>query len=156
VRTPETDAYWAAFRDATGCAGGRYDVVAFGGGPPLADELAALVLEGRKRATAMLERDVMAGTETPAIGGYFVVVDGAGRPVCVARTMELRLGPLDSVDEAFAWDEGEGDRTREDWLRGHRAFFQALAEREGFEMHDRIGVVFERFRVVWPPEAADG
>ncbi len=60
-----------------------------------------------------------------------------------------------SVDEAFAWDEGEDDRTRASWLDEHRAFFGRLAERGGFPMHDDIETVFERFQVVWPPKIAD-
>ena len=71
------------------------------------------------------------------------------------RSIELRIGPLDSVDEAFAWDEGEDDRTRESWLDGHTRFFQRSLGRIGVEFHDRIEVVFERFRVVWPLELAD-
>jgi uncharacterized protein YhfF len=59
------------------------------------------------------------------------------------------------VDEAFAWDEGEGDRTRRSWLRFHRAFFGRYAARNGFELQDDAETVFERFEVVWPPEIAD-
>jgi uncharacterized protein YhfF len=60
------------------------------------------------------------------------------------------------VDESFAWDEGEGDRTRADWIAGHRAYFTRQAAREGFEFSDETPLVFERFVVVWPREAAGG
>ena len=65
--------------------------------------------------------------------------------------MELRLGPLASVDDAFAWDEGEGDGSREFWLTAHRAFFGRYAVEHGFELRDDAETVFERFEVVWPP-----
>ncbi|MBY0338790.1 MAG: ASCH domain-containing protein [Acetobacteraceae bacterium] len=146
-RTPEVEAFWAA----SGIAAPRYDVVAFGTTPEFADWAAAEVLAGRKRATAMLERDVMSGAETPQIGGHVVIVDGSNRPVCITRTVELRLGPLVSVDEAFCRDEGEGDLSRETWLRNHRDFFGALAARDGFALTDATGVVFERFALVWAP-----
>jgi uncharacterized protein YhfF len=156
VKTAATEAFYAAFRAASGVTDPNYDVVMFGDGPPLADALLALVLDGRKRATAMLARDVtVKGEPRPRLGGHFVVVDGAGHPRAVCRTTDVREGPLDSVDEAFAWDEGEGDRTRADWLDGHRRYFTGQAAREGFAMHDGIEVIFERFTVVWPPEAAD-
>jgi uncharacterized protein YhfF len=156
MKTRETDAFHAAFRMATGVADPAYDVVMFGDGPPLADDLLALVLDGRKRATAMLERDVtVKGEPAPRVGGHAVVVDGQRRPRAVFRTVEVRHGPLDSVDDAFAWDEGEGDRTRADWLEGHRRYFTRQAAREGFTMHDGIAVIFERFALVWPPEVAD-
>lgn len=150
-KSPEVRAFWAAFRAAGGPAHDEYDLVSFGDSPAMADELAALVLNGPKRATAGLLRDFTVGGEAmPRVGGHAVVVDGTGRPVLVWRTTEVRVGPLSSVDEMFAWDEGEGDRTRADWLDGHTRFFKRQAEREGFEFRADIETVFERFTVVWP------
>jgi uncharacterized protein YhfF len=128
----------------------------FGDSAELADELLGLVMHGPKRATAGAVADFQhAGEDLPRIGGHWIVHDGAGAPRVVLRSIELRIGPLDSVDEAFAWDEGEDDRTRESWLDGHTRFFQRSLGRIGVEFHDRIEVVFERFRVVWPLELAD-
>ncbi|MDE2143641.1 MAG: ASCH domain-containing protein [Elusimicrobia bacterium] len=84
-----------------------------------------------------------------------VVIDGRGRPRCVWRTTEVTVKPLLEADAVFAWDEGEGDRTLPDWLEGHRRCFRRQAAREGFDFHDGLETVFERFQVVWPPEAAD-
>jgi uncharacterized protein YhfF len=156
TKTPATDAFWRAYRTAAGLGHDRYDVVAFGDSPGMADELAGLVVHGPKRATAGLLRDFTIGGETlPEVGGHVVVVDGQGMPRCIWRTTEVTIKPLIEVDDAFAWDEGEGDRTRDDWLDGHRRFFARQAAREGFAFHDRIETVFERFTLVWPPEVAD-
>ena len=54
------------------------------------------------------------------------------------------------MDETFAWDEGEGDRTRDWSLAAHRRYFNRLTSREGFDFDDNILTVFERFEVVWP------
>jgi uncharacterized protein YhfF len=98
----------------------------FGDGAALADELLGLVLAGTKRATAGLVEDFAAdGEPLPRIGGHWIACDGAGVPRCVLRSTELRLGLLDSVDDAFAWDEGEGDRCRASWLRGHERYGNA-------------------------------
>jgi hypothetical protein len=51
----------------------------------------------------------------------------------------------------IAWDEGEGDRSLDWWLAAHRRYFNQQAATLGFEMHDNIETVFERFEVVWPP-----
>lgn len=156
LKTLEVREFWSAFQRATGVGRDDYDVVAFGDGPKMADELAELVLNGPKRATAGLLRDFTEGGEAmPRVGGHVVVIDGKGRPRCIWRTTEVAVKPLIEVDAAFAWDEGEGDRTLEDWLDGHRRFFTRQAAREGFEFHDGLETVFERFRVVWPPESAD-
>jgi uncharacterized protein YhfF len=51
---------------------------------------------------------------------------------------------LSEVDEAFAWDEGERDRTRDWWVAAHRRYFGRQASREGFDFDDDILTVFER------------
>ena len=71
----------------------------------------------------------------------------------LACPRHVRLGV--NVDERFAWDEGEGERTREWWLSAHRRFFGRRAAAQGFHMHDEIETMFERFAIVWPPEIAD-
>jgi uncharacterized protein YhfF len=153
-RTPKTDAYWSAFCADTGLTDDRYDVVGFGDSPAMLDELAALVLSGKKRATAGLARD-FTPESLPRKGDHVVVVNGSGEPVCIYRSTDIRVGPLSSVDDQFAWDEGEGDRTRGWWLDAHHAFFTRQAAQEGFEMRDDIETVFERFTVIWPRKVAD-
>ena len=156
TRSALTDEFWRGYRNAAGLHHDDYDVVAFGDGPEMATELAELTVAGVKRATAGLARQFGSGGERPpVVGGCVVLLDGANRPRAIWRTTEVRTGPLNSVDERFAWDEGEGERTREWWLSAHRRFFGRHAAAEGFHMHDEIEAVFERFEVVWPPEIAD-
>ncbi|WP_291570838.1 ASCH domain-containing protein [Bradyrhizobium sp.] len=156
MRSAATDAFWRDYRKAAGLHHDDYDVVAFGDGAAMATELAELTVAGIKRATAGLVRQFgPVGEPPPVAGGYVVLLDGADLPRAIWRTTELRIGPLNSVDERFARDEGEGERTRDWWLAAHRRFFGRRAAAEGFAMHDEIETVFERFEVVWPPEIAD-
>ena len=156
IRSTLTDEFWRGYRDAAGLDHDDYDVVAFGNGPEMATQLAELTVAGIKRATAGLVRQFGSGGEpTPVVGGYVVLLDGTDRPRAIWRTTEVRTGPLNSVDEKFAWDEGEGERTREWWLAAHRRFFGRRAAAQGFHMHDEIETMFERFEIVWPPEIAD-
>ncbi|GEA86662.1 ASCH domain-containing protein [Cellulomonas cellasea] len=128
----------------------------FGDSAPLADELLDLVLHGPKRATATLLADFAAeGELPPRIGSHWVACDGAGRPRVVLRSVELRVGPVHSVDDAFAWDEGEDDRTRATWLEQHLTYWRRTCAARGVELDESVEVVFERLRVVWPPEHAD-
>ena len=57
----------------------------------------------------------------PEVGGHSIVLGGDGQPICVIRTTEVRVLPFREVDEAFAWDEGEGDRSLAYWLDAHIA-----------------------------------
>jgi uncharacterized protein YhfF len=68
---------------------------------------------------------------------------------------DVTIKPRSQVDEAFAWDEGKGDRTKDWWLDPRRRYFARQASREGFELNDEIPTVFERFEVVWPLDVAD-
>lgn len=147
---------YAATEPAGLPAAPEYTVESFGDSPALADELLALVLEGRKRATAGLVADfVHHGELLPRIGGHWVVCDGAGEPRVILRTVELRIGPFSSVDERFAFDEGEDDRTLASWRDGHRRYFTRVSAARGQVWSEDDEVSFERFRVVWPPEHAD-
>ncbi|MEE8545226.1 MAG: ASCH domain-containing protein, partial [Alphaproteobacteria bacterium] len=59
-KSPSTSEYWTEFITATGNVGADYTVVAFGDTAAMADEHVALVISGKKRATASLLRDYAA------------------------------------------------------------------------------------------------
>jgi uncharacterized protein YhfF len=87
-------------------------------------QLADLVIAGIKRGTAGLACDYGAGREPiPKVGDFVMLLDGEGRPRFIWRTTEVAIKPLAQVDETFAGDEGEGDRTRDWWLNAHRRYF---------------------------------
>jgi uncharacterized protein YhfF len=156
MKSIATEAYWQSYCTSVNLTGKEYEVVAFGDSPAMADELGHLIVHGPKRATAGLYLDFEKDLESlPHVGGHVVVIDGKGNPLCIFQTAEIRIGPLSSVDEQFAWDEGEGDRTRTWWLNAHTEFFQRQAEREGFKFTPDIKTVFERFKVVWPLAAGE-
>jgi uncharacterized protein YhfF len=156
VKTGDTDAFFRAFRTDARVEAETYSVIGFGDNPAMADEHLGLVLAGIKRATASLARDYGGDRRPlPKAGDHAVLVDGRNKPRCVLRTTEAIMRPLSAVDDDFAWDEGEGTRTRADWLTAHRASFQQQAEREGLALADDEAAVFERFTVVWPRLFAD-
>jgi len=111
----------------------------FGDNPQLADELAALVLAGKKRATCWAAGE---GPKTE-VGKQWVVLNGSGVPVAVIETVELTRRRFGEVDEAFAFDEGEGDSTLASWQRAHQNYFG----RQGTFAPDML-LWCERFRLV--------
>ena len=56
------------------------------------------------------------------------------------------------MGEDFAYAEGEGDRTLEDWRKGHRIFWGKMEDKDGEVLGDGMGrrIVCERFEVVYP------
>jgi uncharacterized protein YhfF len=111
----------------------------FGDSPELADQLAELVLAGTKRATCWAAGE---GPKTH-VGKQWVVLDGSGVPVAVIETIELTQRRFDEVDAAFAFEEGEGDRTLASWRRAHRTYFS----RQGTFAPDML-LWCERFRLL--------
>ncbi len=61
---------------------------------------------------------------------------------------------MSDVDAAFAWDEGEGDRTLDDWKRGHWSYFSRECESLGRPMSEDAEVCLERFELLYPFECA--
>lgn len=109
-------AFWRRYRDSLPederPAAGEYSAWSFGDNPELANELGQLVLTGRKTATCDVRWQYEAENEPiPEVGELSVVTDGFGEPLCVIETVEVEIKPFDEVDEEFAFDEGEDDRS---------------------------------------------
>lgn len=142
---------WWEYTDASGTEADLAGAFAFGDTAPLADKLADLVVNGPKRATAGLLLDCELGDEPmPRAGDHSVILDGSGQPVCVIRTTEVQVKPLREADAAFAWDEGEGDRTLAWWRQAHDAYFTRRCAALGVAFTVDLDVVYERFDLVWP------
>jgi len=112
---------------------------AFGDGPALADELLDLVVKGVKTATCSTEDEP--NTSTP--GERWIVLDGRGEPRCVIETTEVTYRRFGEVDAAFAYEEGEGDRSLQYWRSAHRNYFH----RQDKFSEDMV-LMCERFRLV--------
>lgn len=127
-----------------------YQVWYFGNSSEMAKELAGLVISGKKTATASL---VVINEIKPEIApindGYSVVTDFEGNPLCVIQTSEIRHLPFDEVDAEFAFDEGEGDQTLEDWRDGHWQYFTQEAAELGIEFNEKSLICCERFRLLF-------
>jgi uncharacterized protein YhfF len=123
----------------------------FGDHPELTDELLGLVLAGTKTATAGLVAEfVHDGQPLPRIGSHWIACDSTGQPRAILRSTELRVGPFTSVDERFAFDEGEGERTLESWRADHSRYWSRVSAKLGFEWTEQHDVIFERFELAWP------
>lgn len=116
------------------------EAYAFGDGPELADELLALVLEGKKTATCWAAAEGLKGAE---VGRPWAAKDGAGVMRCVLETTELTQRRFNEMDAQFASDEGENDRTLPAWRTAHERYFT----RNGGFAPDML-LNCERFRLV--------
>ena len=115
----------------------------FGDSAAMANELAALVVAGKKRATCGSLASFEQETVRPWPGCYHIVLNGEQQPVCVIRTRAMQLIRFDDVTAELAQLEGEGDLSLRYWQQEHRAFF----EREGTFSPD-MELVFEHFILI--------
>ena len=126
------------------------EVWAFGDSPELADELAALVKQGIKTATADLVWIVeFEARSIPKTGDFSVVLDGAGDPVCIIQTTDISIRPYEKVPPEFAYDEGEGDRSLAYWRQAHWSYFGRRCADIGRKPTLTMPVICEHFRLVY-------
>jgi uncharacterized protein YhfF len=141
---PAIEEFWHSFTTATGIDG-PYTAWAFGNDREMAETLGRLVRDGPKRATTSLLSSYHDGP-LPRVGDLSVVLGGIGEPICVIRTVNVEVRAFGLVDEAFAWVEGEGDRSLAYWRAAHIRFFEG----EGRPVDDETSLVLRTFDLLWP------
>ena len=148
--------FWKAFEAAAGAGRSQRfcEAFHFDDNEPSANELAALVLAGTKRATASLLWSYE-GTnrERPKPLDLSVVTNWSGRPICVIETIAVDVVPYEDVSEEFAATEGEGDGSLAYWQRAHWAYFGRECARIGRTPSLDMPVACERFELIYPRAA---
>ena len=147
-------AFWSEFSRHVGGVDDAsfYEAFHFGDSDALAQELAALVLAGTKRATAgAVWSFEAAGKRLPRPGDLSVVTAWSGQPLAVIRTTRVELMPFDRVTAEFAAVEGEGDGSLDFWRRAHTAYFGRECARVGRVFSVHMPVCCERFELVYAP-----
>ena len=141
---------WNDYQKINPGAPKEYEAWAFGDSKETADELAELVLEGKKTATSSnytlyeLENE-----ELPHVGLINIILDGDGNAVAIAETTSVEVVPFDEVTAEHAYLEGEGDRTLRYWRDVHEDFFKREFEKIEQNFDYKIPVVCERFELVY-------
>lgn len=151
---PEIADFWARFKAAVGEVDDArfYEAFHFGDNEELANSLARLVLDGRKRATAGLAWGFEAeGQRLPRAGDLSVVTDWPGQPLCVIETHAVDLVPFDDVTAEFAAVEGEGDGSLAYWRQAHTEYFARECARIDRVPSGGMLVACERFAVIYRP-----
>ena len=82
------------------------------------------------------------------MGDRSIVKDSENIDRCLIETTKVTVRPFWKVSAAFAFKEGEGDRSLAYWRKVHKKFFtKRLRRREG-EFDGNILVVCEEFKVL--------
>lgn len=128
----------------------RWCAEPWGDSPALAEELGALIVRGIKTAACGTLWEYEAeGADSPALDLLTVVLDGSGQPLCIIETTQIEVKPFNQIDAAFAYAEGEGDRSYQYWHDEHWKYFTRTLQPLGRKPAEDMLLVCERFRVVY-------
>jgi uncharacterized protein YhfF len=152
--TIEADRYWQQYLSTLTADVDRppayVESFYFGFTPGDASEIAGLVLDGTKTATGSVLWSYEADAKPmPRIGDHWIVVDGAGAPVCIIRTTHVSIIPFDEVPDVYAREGGEADRTLATWRPMYWRYIVSECQHLGREPHLKTPLVMERFTVVY-------
>lgn len=116
-----------------------------------ADELASLVLSGKKTATTS-SLDLYDKDESlPQNGVYAAILDSKDQAVCIIQNDSVEIKNYLDVSEKHAYLEGEGDRSLQYWRNVHNDFFVNEYQLEGLIFREQDAkMVLENFHVVYP------
>jgi len=128
-----------------------YVVDQFADTPEAATKVGKLVREGIKTTTSSLLWGLEhIGEPLPKVGDISLIVDGNGEPLCIIELTEVEIKPFNAVDEQFAFEYGEGDRTLAFWLSDNWDFHSRWCIEIGREPNETMPIVFQRFRLLYP------
>jgi uncharacterized protein YhfF len=109
-----------------------------------------LVVRGTKNATSTVLRYYQDGDyPLERAGDCCVVLTSTGLPCCIIEMTDVWICPFGAVDEAFAADYGEGERTLPWWREHLGTYYAEACAANGWPFDDATPLVCKRFRVVF-------
>ena len=130
-----------------------YVVSQFDDTPEAATSVGILVRDGVKTTTSSLVWGLEhIGDPLPKVGLIEFIVDGEGAPLCITELTEVEIKPFNTVDDQFAFDYGEGDRTLAFWLSDNWEFLSRECAAFGQKPNKTMPILFQRFRVLYPKQ----
>jgi uncharacterized protein YhfF len=151
----EVEAFWrsylASLPQGITPPPGSYEAWSFCDNEQSANELGDLVTAGTKTATCGLIWAYEAQNEKlPVVGDLSIITNWDGDPLCIIETTEINNRAFNEVDEKFAFDEGEGDRSLTYWREVHWDYFSRECAAISRVPIDTMTLLCERFHVVFP------
>jgi len=150
----KTEAFWQSYLSTLSEEEQKnappYVVDQFADTPEAATKVGKLVRDGVKTTTSSLVWGLEhIGQPLPKVGNIELIVDGNGEPLCIIELTEVEIKPFNAVDEQFAYEYGEGERTLSYWLRDNWEYLSRWCHEIGREPSETMPLVFQRFCVLY-------
>ena len=127
-----------------------YDAWCFGGSTSIANELAKLVVNGIKTATASAyQLYEIENSPLPPIGGLNIILDTDNNAICITETTKVYTCTFAEIPESHALKEGEGDCSLAYWRKVHKDFFSKELKVYNLEFDENMIIVCEEFKVIY-------
>jgi len=149
----EIEGYWQSYLNSLPQGQSwpaEYQVWCFGNTKAMADELGQMAKAGLKIATcSLLWEHELGGEKIPELGQINIVTDWDGHPLCILETIDVSIRNFSQVDDRFAFDEGEGDRSLTYWRESHWRYFTKICTSIGRQPSESMPLICERFRLLY-------
>lgn len=147
----DIEKYWHKYTEENHLTLETPDFWMFGdGSKELADELANLVLLGKKTGTcATKESYIVEKENVPEVGQHDIILNGDSKPVAIIKYTKIQEIPMNQVSEEFAISEGEGDLSYDYWYKEHEKFFINEFKNYRLNYTPEIMLICQTFEVVF-------
>ncbi len=152
-KNSKVELFWRSYLDMLG-PGDRiprsYEVWHFGDTEKLANDLAELVKAGQKTSTSSLVwKQEAEGDRPDRVGDVVVVTNWDSSPSCIIEITEAEVRPFSNIDERFAFDYGEGDRSLRWWREAMWDYYSEACRKIGREPSPNMPLACQRFRLLY-------
>ena len=115
-----------------------------------ANECANLVVKGIKRtATPALLQLQFNNEILPKIGDFLVITDWSKTAKCIVKITKVKLKPFFSIDQEYAQNSGEGDKSLSYWKKAHWEYYTRELEKFNRKPTESMIVVCQEFEKVY-------
>ena len=151
----KTEAFWQSYLSTLSEEEQKnappYVVDQFADTPEAATKVGKLVRDGVKTTTSSLVWGLEhIGQPLPKVGNIELIVDGNGEPLCIIELTEVEIKPFNAVDEQFAYEYGEGERTLSYWLRDNWEYLSRCVMKSGVNQTKLCRLSFNAFACCIP------
>lgn len=126
----------------------------FGDSKEMANELADLVLQGKKTATASDFVQYEKNNESLPEANkevFDILLNGEEEPVAILETTKVYVTTFNEISDEHAYKEGEGNRSLDYWKKVHFEFWTNIFDLKNIKNVDieKMKVVCKEFKVIW-------
>ena len=85
----------------------------------------------------------------PKVGYLFIITDWHGTAKAIIEITKMKLARFKDVTEAFAYAEGEGDKSLTFWKKAHKEYYSREMEKTDAYFNENMLISCEFLRTIF-------